>query len=136
MSLVDAKGNVIPDEVHKIKIHSVEIPLPTTDAQKLFKGCRIPIYGQLEISPGQTVGFVAGHQPGMNAAEALLALETSKAIEELNGKLETIANAVEQLSKAMEPLIAEVEKLEALEERISNVEKTAARASLGPQKFG
>lgn len=100
MSLVDAKGNKIPDEIHKVKIHSVEIPLPTEDAEKLFKGCRIPIYGQLEIAPGQTVGFVAGHQPGMDAATAFVALETSNAIAELREQVEALKKRIEQLARS------------------------------------
>lgn len=99
MPLVDAKGNQIPEELHKIKIHAIEIPLPTNDAEKLFKGCRIPVYGQLELAPGQRVGFVAGHEPGMNAAEALLALETANAIEALKNEIASLKEEINELKK-------------------------------------
>ena len=97
MPIVDANGNSIPEKTFNIKIHSVNIPMPTDDAEQLFKSARIPIYAQLQISPEQQFGVIKGHQPGMDAAVAFVAIETANAIGDLKKEIEGLRKEIAEL---------------------------------------
>ncbi len=107
MSLVDASGAKIQKktELTKLKIHEVEIPVPTSiiDLKKGDKHndilglCHQPSLMPLQISPGQQVYVIQGLTIGINGAEAMIVMETAAAFDVMRKEIENLKREVAEL---------------------------------------
>ncbi len=107
MSLVDASGAAInkPSALTKLKIHEVEIPVPTSilDLKKEAKHgdilglCQQPSLMPLQLSPGQQVFVIRGLTIGINGAEAMIVMETAAALDVMREEIADLKRQVEGL---------------------------------------
>lgn len=84
-----------------VRIHEVDIPLPTIDREKLKAGCLQPVYqpglavlgdkSVLVKSPDGKQGQVlVGHRVGFNGGQALIIAETAAALDELRAQINVL----------------------------------------------
>jgi hypothetical protein len=99
-----------------VRIHSYDFPLPTDDLETIEKACMQPVTqpGVVRIGSGtdlpvktpddQQALVIAGYQRGFNAGQALLALETSRALDEIRSRLDVFEKGMRAVMEAQEAL--------------------------------
>jgi len=119
MSLVDSSGASIKPEVQltKLKLHTIEIPVPTKfldlSQEEILAHCQQPSLMQLQIAPGQVVYVIKGLTIGINGAEAMIVIETSRALDglraqidelrtEMGSEIDELRYEIDELSKKVE----------------------------------
>lgn len=104
-----------------VRIHSYDFPLPTDDLGVIEKACMQPVTqpGVVKIGSDthipvktpddQQALVIAGYQQGFNAGQALIALETSRALDELRLRLDVLDKGVRAVMEAQEQLAAQAQ---------------------------
>lgn len=96
--LLRADGMAADAEVFTVKLHDVEIPLPSGKSEDLAKLCFVPVQVQDPIT---------GHistvpQMAMSAPAALLLLETHHALARRDKKIEALEERLAELERRFE----------------------------------
>lgn len=84
-----------------VRIHEIDIPMPTLDPKELLGSCLVPVYRQgivrigdkgasVTSADGQVGQVVIGHMAGFNGGQALIIRETAMALDEMRLQIETL----------------------------------------------
>lgn len=104
-----------------VRIHSYDFPLPTDDLKEIEARCLQPVTqpGVVQIGAGTSLPVktpdgqpaltIAGYQRGFNAGQALIALETSRALDEIRSRLDVLDKGVRAIMEAEEQLAAQAQ---------------------------